>query len=95
MCRSHCYRKHEKELTDEVRSDSVTVDSMTEQDMDTNDEPLDEPQPENTDHHDSHREADRQQKAALFILKATEERSLTQDTLDGMLEDITCKCCLV
>ena len=36
-------------------------------------------------------EAERQKKAALFILKAREERLLTQDALDGSLEDITCK----
>ena len=36
-------------------------------------------------------EVERQKKAALFILKAREERLLTQDARDGLLEDITCK----
>ena len=62
MYRSHCYRKHKKEFT-ETRRDTVTVDSMTEQDMDTNDEPSDEPKMENAEHHTK---ADRQQKQLLF-----------------------------
>lgn len=40
---------------------------------------------------ENYTEAERQRKVALFILKAREERMLTQNTLDGLLQDITCK----
>ena len=49
---------------------------------------IDEPEQEDTIQYTT---TERQRKAALFILKAREERMLTQKALNGLLEDITCK----
>ena len=48
----------------------------------------DEPQMEDVEHYT---EIERQRNAAFFILKAREERLLTQNALDGLLQDITCE----
>ena len=49
----------------------------------------DEPQMEDVEHYT---EIERQRNSAFFILKAREERLLTQNALDGLLQDITCEC---
>ena len=84
--RSHLYRikQGKKDLQD------IDIDPQ-DMDMDTclGDTVIeDEPEQEDTIHYTI---TERQRKAALFILKAREERMLTQNALNGLLEDITCK----
>ena len=83
--RSHLYRKHGKK---DPQGTDIDPQGM---DMDTclGDTVIeDEPEQEDTIQYTT---AERQRKAALFILKAREERMLTQNALNGLLEDITCK----
>lgn len=80
--RSHLYRKHAIEQQIERQNDVTHSDGwdfLTECDESSSELPARYVDPE----------AQRQRRAALFILKTKEERRLTQNSLDGLLSDIT------
>lgn len=87
ICRSHLYRKHKEVPEVEQGSSRYQYDTDVPVGTSTDDIECTMCEPAV----DDRTEEERQRKAALFILKAREERMLTQSALNGLLEDITCK----
>ena len=95
-CRSHLYRKHR----DSVHRNEQTDDTIQEIATRAYEQPTeDTPQDNSTDnsYSDTNTEIihstspqDKKRQEALFILKAKEERKLTQTALNGLLPDISC-----
>lgn len=82
--RSHLYRKHGVDVDDDEHNSTTEnrtlgIDDASFQHPD--DETMEQPTADTT--------TDKQRAAALFILKAKEERMLTQNAVSGLLKDVT------
>lgn len=97
--RSHLYRKHKElgECDDKDRGTDGEHEGNSEEDIGTQDDSAGCDIDHDPEESDSGlalafvSKQDMQRTAALFILKAKEERMLTKKSLDGLLHDITGK----
>jgi len=87
--RSHLYRKHGINVDDDSAIDAATINDGIDDDI--NDITIQQFDDIQQTAIDSTTVTTNQRTAALFILKAKEERMLTQTALNGLLKDVTGK----
>lgn len=92
ICRSHLYRKHKNDLTvrnqSSSSSDAAGADSENIVDDDQHDE-SDDPMVLDVGREELQSNCPQLEKSALFLLKAREERMITQVTLNMLTKDVT------